>query len=122
MIDVKLVIEIHDAILEDEPGLVGLPDIGKLEGALARIDNQREYAGIDDVFEIAALYAVALARGHCFNDANKRTALVTALTYLDLQGIEIRRSAKLEDIMVDVASGLLPPDRLADLLFTLSSI
>ncbi|MCG9059790.1 type II toxin-antitoxin system death-on-curing family toxin [Laribacter hongkongensis] len=122
MIDVNLVIEIHDAILEDEPGLIGLPDIGKLEGALARIDNQREYAGIDDVFEIAALYAVALARGHCFNDANKRTALVTALTYLDLQGIEIRRSAKLEDIMVDVASGSLPPDRLADLLFTLSSI
>lgn len=120
MIDSKLVIEIHDAILEDEPGLAGMPDLGKLEGALSRIDNQRLYAGADDVFEIAARYAIALARGHCFNDANKRTALVTALTYLDLQGIEIRRSAKLEDIMVDVASGQLHEQALADLLYALS--
>lgn len=121
MITPQLVIEIHDAILSDEPGLCGMPHIGKLEGALARIDNKILYQGIDDVFNIAALYAEALARGHCFNDANKRTALVTALTYLDLQGVELIRSQKLEDIMVDVASGQLPPEQLADLLYTLAT-
>ncbi|MDC7690514.1 type II toxin-antitoxin system death-on-curing family toxin [Vogesella indigofera] len=121
MISPQLVIEIHDTILSDEPGLCGMPHIGKLEGALARIDNKILYQGIDDVFNIAALYAEALARGHCFNDANKRTALVTALTYLDLQGVELIRSQKLEDIMVDVASGQLPPEQLADLLYTLAT-
>jgi death-on-curing protein len=30
---------------------------------------------MNDVFDVAAMYAVAIARGHVFNDANKRTAL-----------------------------------------------
>jgi death-on-curing protein len=28
------------------------------------------YGQLSDVFDIAAMYAVALARGHVFNDAN----------------------------------------------------
>jgi death-on-curing protein len=74
---------------------------------------------MDDVFEVAAMYAVALARGHVFNDANKRTALVSALTYLETEGITLRRSAQLEEIMVDVAQGLVTDRDLADILFSL---
>jgi death-on-curing family protein len=36
--------------------------------------NRILYAELDDIFDIAAMYAVAIARGHVFNDANKRTA------------------------------------------------
>ncbi|TCP09424.1 death-on-curing protein [Crenobacter luteus] len=120
MIDARLVIDIHDFILSEEPGLQGHHDPGRLDGALARIDHRIVYDGLDDIYEIAAMYAVAIARGHCFNDANKRTALVTALTYLDLQGISLTRSAKLEDIMVDVAEGRLEPAELADLFYSLA--
>jgi death-on-curing protein len=49
------------------------------------------------------LYAEAIARGHAFSDANKRTALVSALAYLLLQGYLVKRTAALEDVMVDVA-------------------
>lgn len=66
------------------------------------------------------MYAVALARGHVFNDANKRTALVTALTYLSLQGIDIPRSDLLEEIMVDVAEGQIDQQDLAWLLYSLA--
>ena len=76
MIDAQKVIEIHDLILSEEPGLHGDHGADALEGALSRIDSRIHYEGLDDVFEIAAMYAVALARGHVFNDANKRTALV----------------------------------------------
>jgi len=72
-------------------------------------------------FEIAAMYAVALARGHVFNDANKRTALVTALMYLGLQGYDVPRSDALEDIMVAVAEGSVDQEELADLLFAIAS-
>jgi len=72
------------------------------------------------VFEIAAMYAVALARGHVFNDANKRTALVTALMYLGLQGYDVPRSDVLEDIMVAVAEGVVDQAELADLLFAIA--
>lgn len=120
MIDALKVIEIHDLILRDEPGLQGSHGVGPLEGALARIDAKIHYDGLDDIFDIAAMYAVALARGHVFNDANKRTALVTALTYLSLEGVEIPRNDVLEDIMVDVAEGNLGQQELSDLLYSLS--
>ncbi|GLU32570.1 type II toxin-antitoxin system death-on-curing family toxin [Trinickia caryophylli] len=58
---------------------------------------------LQDVFEIAGMYAEAIARGHAFSDANKRTALVSALTYLLLENFMVARSAALEEIMVDVA-------------------
>lgn len=80
--------------------------------------NHIDYAGMDDVFEIAAMYAVAIARGHV-NDANKRTALVSVLAYLDTEGISMKRSAQLEEILVDVAQGLLDEQALADVLYAL---
>lgn len=120
MIDASKVIEIHDLILSEEPGLHGDHGIGPLEGALARIDSRIHYEGLDDIYEIAAMYAVALARGHVFNDANKRTALVTALTYLALQGVDIPRDDVLEEIMVDVAEGTLDQQDLSDLLYSLA--
>lgn len=73
MIKADMVVEIHDLILSTEPGLAGGHGRGPVEGALARVENHIQYAGLDDIFDIAAMYAVAIARGHVFNDANKRT-------------------------------------------------
>ncbi|MBW5284138.1 type II toxin-antitoxin system death-on-curing family toxin [Burkholderia gladioli] len=120
-ISAKTVLDIHDEILRTEPGLSGDLGIGRLEGALSRVQNRILYEGLEDVFGIAAMYAVALARGHVFNDANKRTALVTALTYLSIQGVDVPRSVSLEDMMVDVAEGNLDEDALSDLLYAIAS-
>lgn len=119
MITAEMVIEIHDLILASEPGLVGDHGRGSVEGALGRVENHIQYSGLDDIFDIAAMYAVAIARGHVFNDANKRTALVTALTYLAIQGVELVREPFLEEIMVWVAKGDLDEK---DLSMTLYSI
>ena len=54
------VIEINHYILQTEKGLKGRADVAKLQGALARVDNAIAYEGLDDVFEIASKYAVAL--------------------------------------------------------------
>ncbi|AXT49096.1 type II toxin-antitoxin system death-on-curing family toxin [Chromobacterium rhizoryzae] len=114
--------EIHDLILEDEPGLAGQADPGRLEAALERVENLKLYVDLDDVFEHAAMYAIALARGHVFADANKRTALVTALTYLKQQNFTVERNPELEQIMVDVAEGKIERADLADILYSLSSM
>ena len=119
MLSAKEVIEIHDLILLDEGGLAGSHGVGALEGALARVMNRVQYVQMDDVFEIAAMYAVAIARGHCFNDGNKRTALVSALTYLETEGVVMQRNAQLEEIMVDVAMGLVGEDELALILYSM---
>jgi len=76
---------------------------------------------MDDVFAIFAMHAVAIARGHVFNDANQRTASVRALAYLGSEGISTKRSARLEESLVDVAEGLLDAQGLADVLFALQT-
>ncbi|WP_254600479.1 Fic family protein [Achromobacter kerstersii] len=82
MLDSQFFIAIHDEILAETGGLPGLAGggVGAVEAALFRIEMHAHYAGLDDVFGIAGLYAEAVARGHVFNDANKRTALTCALT------------------------------------------
>lgn len=120
MIDAAMVIEIHDLILSTEAGLEGGHGQGPVEGALARVENRVLYQGLDDIFEIAAMYAVAIARGHVFNDANKRTALVTALTYLDLQGVELAREPFLEEVMVWVAQGEVDVEELSFILYSIA--
>lgn len=76
MLDSQFVIAIHDEILAETGGLPGLAGggVGAVEAALFRIEMHAHYAGLDDVFGIAGLYAEAVARGHVFNDANKRTS------------------------------------------------
>lgn len=112
------VCEIHDLILTQEPGLPGQREEDRLLGALARVEFAVTYDNVDDVFEIAGLYAMALARGHAFNDCNKRTALVTALTYLELQGIEVPRYRVFEEMMVQLAQGGIDYKGVAEILFT----
>jgi death on curing protein len=94
-LSVALVEAIHDAVLN--PGeLPGRALDKSLEGALARVDNRLAYGMIDDVFDLAAAYAIAISQGHCFNDGNKRTAHQAMDVCLDLNGIQITWSA--EDI------------------------
>ncbi|RXV73855.1 type II toxin-antitoxin system death-on-curing family toxin [Burkholderia stabilis] len=116
MLDLDYVITIHDEIIRDLGGLSGFAHGGRggVEAALHRVENHAHYAGLDDVFGIAATYAAAIARGHVFNDANKRTGLTCALTYMERQGISIPRLADLEDLMVDVADGSVTSEELAD--------
>lgn len=121
LFDVEYVITIHDEIIAEFGGLPGFAGGGRggVESALARVEHHAAYAGVNDVFAVAALYAVALARGHVFNDGNKRTGLACALTYLDQQGIVVPERAFLEDVMVDVAEGVVNAEDLSDLFSTL---
>ncbi|WP_198117487.1 type II toxin-antitoxin system death-on-curing family toxin [Massilia rhizosphaerae] len=117
----ELVREIHDLILSTEPGLKGDYGEEKLLGALARVDMTVEYDNVNDVFEIAALYALALACGHAFLDANKRTGLVTALAYLVMQGIDIPLELRLDDYMVDLTEHKLDYHQFGALLYTFAN-
>ncbi|WP_050978257.1 type II toxin-antitoxin system death-on-curing family toxin [Bordetella petrii] len=114
MLDPQFVIAVHDEIIAELGGLPGLAGggAGAVEAALFRVEMHARYAELNDVFGIAGLYAEAIARGHVFNDANKRTAL----TYLYGQGIEVPRLPELEEVMVHLAAGNLSGEDVADFL------
>lgn len=115
LLDTDFVITVHDEILRKLGGLPGFAGGGRggVESALARVENHAIYAGLDDVLGIAAMYAEAIAQGHVFNDANKRTALTCALVYLERQGIELEPEQALEDLTVLLAEKKLCRDDFA---------
>ena len=77
----------------DENELQGRSADKSLESTTARVNNRLAYGLIGDVFDLAAAYAAAIAQGHCFRDANKRTAFQTMDVVLELNGINIDCSA-----------------------------
>ena len=70
-------------------GQPGIRDRGLLESALGRPRHRAAYEK-PTVFELAAAYAYGIARNHPFLDGNKRTALVCAFTFIELNGWEVR--------------------------------
>lgn len=84
ILDPKLINHIHDKVIMVSGGLPGLAKDKSLEGALNRIDTHINYDGINDLFEIAALYTKVIAQGHVFNDGNKRTAFICTYIFLGL--------------------------------------
>jgi death-on-curing protein len=86
-LDRKLILAIHDIQLHEHGGAMGLRDEGLLESALARPLNHAGY-GDPDTAELAAIYALAIARNHPFIDGNKRTAFAALFTFLELNGME----------------------------------
>ena len=109
----ELVEAIHDAVLN--PGeLQGRALNKSLEGALARVDNRLAYGMIDDAFDLAAAYTIAIAQGHCFNDANKRTAFRAMNAALAFNGIQIPWTAlEIGPVIIRAAQGLLDEGELA---------
>ncbi len=75
-------IALHDANISRYGGLPGMSDPGRAEAIIGRVQARVAYEEITDLFEVSATYLVATARGHIFNDANKRTALNSALLFL----------------------------------------
>jgi death-on-curing protein len=78
---------LHDAILNanELPGLAGDKS---LDAVLGRVENRLNYGLIEDVFDLAATYAVVLAVSHVFNDGNKRTAFTVMDICLVQNGVE----------------------------------
>lgn len=112
----ELVEAIHDAVLN--PGeLPGRAQDKSLDAALARVDNRLAYGLVADAFDLAAAYAMVLARGHCFNDGNKRTAFRSMHICLALNGIDIPWNAQeIGQIIIRCAQGLMEDGDLADWL------
>lgn len=83
------VLAIHQMLLAEHGGQAGIRDQGLLESALARPRQRFSYDESVSIFELAASYGFGLARNHPFVDGNKRTALVAAAVFLELNGYSL---------------------------------
>jgi len=84
-----------------------------LESALARPINKHAYAETD-LAKLAAAYAFGIARNHPFVDGNKRTALLSIVTFLGLNDVDfIASEAEAVVIIRDLAAGEVDEEGLA---------
>jgi death-on-curing protein len=83
------VVSIHDAQLLEHGGAPGIRDAGLLMSALAA--PMQTFGGQflhPTLLEQAAAYLFHIARNHAFVDANKRTAWVSCLAFLEANGVD----------------------------------
>lgn len=102
IVNEQVLTRFHDVMIANYGGLPGMPDTGRMSAILSRIDNAIYYDGVTDHFDIAALYLVAIARGHIFNDGNKRTALAVTLFYLARNNLIVRNDDAAEEAHIEL--------------------
>jgi len=114
--------EIHADQIKHYGGLAGMRDINLLSSAVAM--PYASFSGDflhEDVYEMAAAYAFHICQNHPFIDGNKRTALASALVFLELNGISISGTQdKLYETMINSSSGKIKKEDFAKILRTLA--
>ena len=97
--------EAHRISLERHRGLRGVRSEHAVESALAAPINDYHYADAD-LFALAAAYAFHIGQAQAFLDGNKRTAVLAALIFLDVNGVstEAAETFPLHEDMLAAAS------------------
>jgi death-on-curing protein len=112
-IELDVVLAVHDEQLAEHGGQPGVRDAGLLESALSRPRHQFAY-GQPSIQHLATSYAFGISRNHPFLDGNKRTSLVVAELFLELNGYELTATdAQCVTTFLALAAGDLSEDELA---------
>lgn len=101
------VLALHEVQVQLFGGSSGLRDMGLLQSAMG--NAEATFGGHylhETLVEMAAAYLYGICRNHPFVDGNKRTAVATALTFLDMNGLEIDAAEpEFYDLVIGVAEG-----------------
>lgn len=105
-LNISEIIEIHKEEIIAAGGSEGIRDIGLLESAVGAVQATFEGNYLMNIFEMAATYINSVIFNHPFIDGNKRTGAATALTFLYLNGYEIREKydEELADKILDLVN------------------
>ncbi len=104
-ISLEVLLALHILAIEQFGGSDGIRDLGRLESALA---SQRQQVFGEELYKSIFDKAAALCRGivgdHPFDDGNKRTAMLTALTFVEINDYHfMAEPGELENSVVQVA-------------------
>ena len=117
-LSVDEVIFLHDEQLVRFGGAAGIRDLDLLASAVGT--PQASFGGEflhPDLFSMAAAYAFHIAQNQPFVDGNKRAGLLSALVFLDLNGMLVSDpDGLLYQAMIDIAERTMDKGGLADLL------
>lgn len=105
ILTLEQILQLHVLVIQQFGGSDGLRDLGRLESAVAsqtqEIFGQELYG---DIYEKAAALTRSIIGDHPFADGNKRTAMLAAITLLEINGTKfVAKKGEIEDFAVQVA-------------------
>jgi death on curing protein len=105
-ISLEQLLQIHALIVYETRGSIGLRDLGRLEAAIA---TQTQNVFGEELYQTLVDKAAAIIRGiiadHPFVDGNKRTAMLTGLTLLEINDLRFRaQPGEIENFAVLIAT------------------
>ncbi|EPO1788163.1 type II toxin-antitoxin system death-on-curing family toxin [Cronobacter turicensis] len=112
-ISAEEIVRFHDRLLQVTPGVTGMPDPGRAEALMYRVHNKYEYEGVNDIWLLTAMHLLTIARGHIFNNGNKRTVLFITLLFLKRNGISVAANPAFVEMTVNAAAGSLSLEEIA---------
>jgi death-on-curing protein len=103
----------HEKLLGRFGGAAGVRDPGLLASALAR-PRQLFASERPTLFDMAAAYAHGIVKNHPFVDGNKRSGLLAAALFLEVNGIRVRVAEEEAVVhMQALAAGTITPAEFA---------
>jgi death-on-curing protein len=105
LITLEQLLQIHTLVIKETGGSSGIRDLGRLEAALAtqtqNVFGEELYNG---KIEKAAALVRSIIADHPFVDGNKRTAMLTGITFLNINDVGFHApKGSLEDFAVKIA-------------------
>ncbi|MEZ5032154.1 MAG: type II toxin-antitoxin system death-on-curing family toxin [Saprospiraceae bacterium] len=113
---VEYSIEVHDSIIRESGGFMGIRDRGLIDSTLYHVQNDFYYPELED--KISHLI-YSFNKNHCFIDGNKRSSVALSayfLTINDLEALVPKFIVEMENMVVDVADNIIDRDLLHEIV------
>jgi len=101
------VLSLHAEQIRLFGGSSGIRNVGLLQSAMGSVEATFGAEFLHEtIFAMAAAYLYGICRNHPFIDGNKRTAVGAALTFLEMNGVEVDADEDaFYDLVIGVAEG-----------------
>jgi death-on-curing protein len=114
--DTDHAIMVHDEIINQSGGALGILNIGLLDSVIEHVQNDFYYPGIEH--KLTHLF-FSINKNHSFQDGNKRASIVLSAYFLEINNCSFRTErfvAEMENVAVDVADNRIEKDILFEII------
>lgn len=109
-------ITVHDEIINQSGGVLGILNIGLLESVIEHVQNDFYYPELEH--KLTHLF-FSINKNHSFQDGNKRASIALSAYFLELNNCAFRVGrfiSEMENIAVDVADNRIDKDLLFEII------
>jgi death-on-curing protein len=114
--DAQHAIFVHDQIIINSGGILGIINKGLIESSIEHIKNDLYYPNLED--KLTHLF-FSINKNHCFNDGNKRASIALSAYFLEINNcgfIVPKFIDQMENYSVDVADNRIDKDLLHEII------